>query len=57
MRSSTRLKIGWNLALKLKENEKKAKCNLYVTFCFLTISLLSLRCGTLFERLRCLLER
>ena len=30
---------------------------IYVHFAFSAFSLLSLRCGTLFERLRCLLER
>ena len=36
---------------------KKQNVTYMLHFAFSIISLLSLRCGTLFERLRCLLER
>jgi len=40
-----------------KKKKKKKILFFFFFFPFSIISLLSLRCGTLFERLRCLLER
>lgn len=42
---------------QIERKRKKQNVTYMLHFAFSTISLLSLRCGTLFERLRCLLER
>ena len=45
------------LGAQIERKQKKQNVTYMLHFAFSTISLLSLRCGTLFERLRCLLER
>lgn len=42
---------------QIERKRKKQNVTYMLHFAFSTFSLLSLRCGTLFERLRCLLER
>lgn len=45
------------LGAQIERKQKKQNVTYMLPFAFSMISLLSLRCGTLFERLRCLLER
>ena len=47
----------WEVRSQVERKQKKQNETYKLHFAFSIFSLLSLRCGTLFERLRCLLER
>ena len=47
----------WEVCSQVERGQKKQNVTYMLHFAFSIFSLLSLRCGTLFERLRCLLER
>ena len=52
-----KIKNRMELGAQIERKRKKQHVTYKLHVAFSTISLLSLRCGTLFERLRCLLER
>ena len=52
-----KIRSRWEVCSQVERKQKKQNVTYMLHFAFSTFSLLSLRCGILFERLRCLLER